>query len=280
MADSRVIFQDFLASLGLGHMSDLINKAITESMDPATFSIFVENDPRFLAAFPEIAANKAKLAQGEKVQAIKAVDVINYRTGVKSLFRDMGLPPTFYDQPEDFVDLMVNKNLSLAELESRVEQGFSKVDSAPPEVQDVFNSFFGAQGKSALAAIFLDPARGTKALGEMVAQAEIGGAGKRFGFDVDVARAERLRESGIADYQRAAQGFEQAGQLRPLEQETISEATDITEEELVEGAFGTDQAGLTQRERLQRRAQERTAAFQGGGGAQQGQSGFGLGSAR
>ena len=281
MPDYRVIFQQFLDNLGLGNMVDLITTASAQDADPATFAAMVENDQRYLDAFPEIKAGRDKLKSGAKDYRVPtAAEVIEYRSTTKDLLRNAGLPPSFYDQPQDFVDLMVTKDLSPRELETRIKGGFQKVNQAPQEVRDVFNSFFGAQGEGALAALFLDPTRAESVLGEMVAQAEVSGAGRQFGFDINLTRAERLREQGINDYAAASQGFRQAGELRPLEQETISEATDITEEDLVGGAFGLDEQGLQKRKQLERRGQERQAAFGGSGGAAQGQGGFGVGTAR
>lgn len=266
--DARQVFQGFLDSLGLGHMSDLITKAVTNSWDPATFTAHVEADQRYKDAFPEIAAGRAKGFE------MNAGQVLEYRAGVKEVMGRAGMPVNFYNSPDDFVNL-IGKGISLTELSGRMEQGFMKVAGAPQEVKDAFNSFFGAQGEAALASFFLDPAKSIDSLTQMAQQSEISGTGKRFGFDINLDFSERLRE--IAGVERAAQGIEQAYGLRGVAEETIEETEDITSQDLLSGVLGEN---AEDRERMERRVMQRRADFSGGGGGAQTQRGFGTGAAR
>ena len=266
--DARQVFQNFLDNLGLGHMVDLINEAVVNSWDPSVFTAKVEADARFKQAFPEIdAARKAGIE-------MNAGQVLEYRTGVKQIMSEAGMPKDFYDSADDFPNL-IGKGISLTELSSRMEKGFMKVAQAPQEVKDAFNSFFGAQGESALASFFLDPNRSISALTQMAEQSEISGTGRRFGFDINLDFSERLRE--IAGVERAAQGIEQAFNVRELATETIEETTDLTSQDLLEGTLGEN---TEDRERMEQRLMQRRADFAGGGGGAQTQRGFGTGAAR
>ena len=264
------VLTEFLKRYNLTGLEGNVKDWIINGYNSERIDLELRGTDTFKQAFPEIEARRAK-----GLPAVSVDDVVNYRQTVKEVFFNAGLPAGFYDEPQDFVDLMAEKDLSPAELKSRVEDGFMRVYNAPQEIQDTFNSFFGAQGPNMLATFFLDPQKGRDVLIKQVTQAEIAGTGKRFGFDIDIGQAQRLGEIGV-NLGTAAQGFEQAAGLRPISEETIGESTDISEGELVSGVLGGD---VSAQDRIQRRQRERQAAFGGGGGGAQTQQGFGLGSA-
>lgn len=272
MPDARDVWNSQLAAWGIdsAEIRDLLNRSVTDSMSSEGLKAELFRTNTFKQAFPEY---EASIRAGTPMDPST---ILNYRAEVKRTMINAGIPPGFYDTNQDFAQLIDNK-LSVAEIGDRVSQGLARVYQAPQEVKDTFNSFFGAQGDSALATLYLDPTKGKDLLLKMATQAEIGGTGKRFGFDVGMDQASRLAELGI-NAGSAAQGFEQAKALRPLTEETISEENDITSQEAVGSVFGDDAANA--KERLARRSQERTAAFQGGGGGAQTERGLGLGSAR
>ena len=265
--DARLVLTGFLEQYGLKGLDSFVNDAVVNSWSPERVELELRKTPTFQQAFPEIVERDKR-----GLPAVSPADVLNYRREVKSYMFNAGLPSDFYDQPSDFVDLMAVKDLSPVEIKARVEEGFARVDAAPAAVKEVFDQFFGANGKGALASFFLDPQRSMAALQKQVAVAETGGFGKQFGFNIDLARAEQLASQG----KDPRQAWEQANAMRPLEVETISEQQNITEGQLIGAAFG--ESGEAQ-DLLKRRAQEREAAFRGGGGAASTQKGFGIGSA-
>jgi hypothetical protein len=192
--------------------------------------------------------------------------VLAYERAGTQLMRSAGMPPSFYDHPDDFVGLQVN-DVGMAELGERVNQGFERVISAPREVREAFTSFFGPSGDAALASMFLDPTKALPALRQQVGAAEVAGAGFSFGFRLDRNRSMDIAARGF-DYQSATERFTNLVQTQPLFNETISETKDLqVEEEGAQAVFGLAGAGeaLTA---IERRGQERAAAFEGGGGAQ------------
>lgn len=271
MPDARDVWAGQLKAWGLDtpEIQDLLTRSVTETMSSEGLKAELFKTNTFNQSFPEYQAS---------IQAGHPMDpgtILEYRQNVKSVMFNAGIPSGFYDSNQDYADL-IGKGVSAKELSDRVLNGFDKVAHAPQEVKDVFNSYFGAQGEAALATFFLDPSKGSELLTKMATQGEIGGAGKRFGFDVNVDQAGRLAELGV-DARSAQQGFEQAKTLNPLTQETISETQDLTSQDTINTVFGV---GGDSAEQVKRRQQERSAAFQGGGGAAQTQGGLGVGQAR
>lgn len=268
--DQYEVMRAFLNQYGLGALDVDVKNWIINGLSPERVNLELRKTKTFRDAFPEI-VKREELG----LSAVSPEDVINYRREVKTVMFNAGLPPGFYDQPDDFVDLMAVKDLSPMEIKSRVQDGFTRVNQAPTEVKDAFNSFFGAQGENALAAFFLDPQRATADLTRQVAQAEVSGTGKRFGFNVNLTKSEQLASMGIG-MEAASQGFSQANQLRPIAEETIGETDEITDENLINAQFGADAGSQGA---IQRRQQQRSAAFGGqAGGPAQTRTGLGLGS--
>jgi len=267
--DNRVVLNNWLGQFNLGTLGPTVLNWIIQGYSPDRIKLEITNTNEFNSEFPEY---KAAIQAGNPMSP---AEIMSYRENVTSLFKDYGLPPGFYDQKDDFVDL-INKRLSPGELQTRVEQGYTRVAGAPQEVKDVFNQYFGVKGDAMLATFFLDPERGGKFLQDAATQAEIGGAANQYGFDFSQEESQRYQQLGISGAQ-ARQGLQQAYQLKPLEEESVSETSDLTSDQLAEGVL----TGGAAAEQMQRRQQERRAAFSGsGGGASQGREGLGLGGAR
>jgi hypothetical protein len=208
--------------------------------------------------------------------AISFKDVVDYELAVAGELARAGLPPGFYDEPEDFRALLVNDK-SVAEIQALLQQGFLKVQLAPPEVRDVFDEWFGTASDTALAMWFLDPDRATPFLLEEASAAELGGVGRMQGINVARREGELMAALNI-DPQQARQGFTQVQQQAGLFRETVTEREDLTAEtEGVRAMFGLDAESA---QRLRRRSQQREAQFSGIEGAVTGQEGVvGLGTA-
>lgn len=264
--DNRVVLNRWLGDIGLTGMESQVLEWITASRSPEYIKIEMTKTPIFKQTFPEY---DAAIAAGNPMTPAQILD---YRKTVKSIFSNNGVPDGFYDSNDDFVDL-ITKRLSPQELEQRVLDGYTRVAGAPQEVKDVFNQYFGVQGDAMLATFYLDPARGQKFLSDAATQAEIGGAGAQYGFGLTQTEAERYQTQGITGA-AARTGFKQAYQFQGLAEESVSETGDITRGQIAEGVLTGGEA----EQRMQRRQQERSAAFQGGtGSAATTRTGLGLG---
>jgi len=236
---------------------------------------------------PEFKTRFAGLFEYEKkfpdAPAISPAEVLAYEREGMQIFHAAGMPPQFYDHWSDFVP-QISSGRSMAELAEVVQEGFMRVTSSPRTVRDAFASFFGPSGDAALAAFFIDPKKAVPALRQQVAAAEVAGAGFNFGFTLGRETALEIGGAGY-DFQSSQDRFANLLQMRPVFQETVGEGVvgeDLGElDEGVDAVFGTEGAGAAT-QAIERRVEERTAAFGGGGGAMGSlQSGArGLGSAR
>lgn len=136
MADARDIWGPMMAQWGLDtqEIKDLLNRSVTEGGGWSNERLQQElfGSGTFKQAFPEY---QAAIAAGNPMDP---GEILDYRTQVKSVMFNAGMPAGFYDQNQDFADL-ISKRLSPVELEGRVQQGFSRVNNAPQEVKDALD---------------------------------------------------------------------------------------------------------------------------------------------
>lgn len=139
------------------------------------------------------------------LNAISEAEYLRYETDAQQLFRAVGLPASFYDDPADFADF-IGKNVSYNELVQRVNNGFAEASRAPTEVRAELQRLYGID-ESQLAAYFLDPDRALPLIESSWQAAQNAGAAVQAGYgQITKAQAERLGALGI-DERQAAQGF-------------------------------------------------------------------------
>lgn len=268
--DAKAQINDVLAAYGLDGLSDWAWNQIQKGRSQAEIMQSLRERPEYQARFPGI---KSRVDNG--YGAISEAEYIQYEDAVKNLMRSANMPERFWDQPQDFADLISN-NVSVQNLAERIEKGYKAVAFAPEEVKGVFRKYFGVNSDSAMAAFFLDPDKAETVLMDAAEAAVIGGTGVRFGLEISREQAERLDRIGVTKAQ-AEQGFAQVRSFDPAFRETVSEKVDLTAEgEGVSAFLENDPDALN---RIRKRVEERQAAFSGGGGAafssQQGVIGLG-----
>lgn len=164
----------------------------------------LEQTDAFKDQFKVIVAQKERAAKGLATYVMSPAEVIEYRERAKQLMSAAGLPSWFYDEPDDFNELMLN-DISIVELEKRSVQAFEYVQNAPAEVRDKFTEFYGVKdGPAALAAYVLDPKRTTAQLEKATRTAYTAGMAKRFDIELTKAAATKIAElprteSGIVE---------------------------------------------------------------------------------
>lgn len=213
--------------------------------------------------------------------AMSPAEVIAYENQAAQLMRAAGLPPGFYDSPDDFADLMGTKNVSMSELNDRIQQGYARVANSDPHVRQAFADLFGPSGDAALAAVFLDPDKGLAALEQQASAAEFAGTGLQFGFTVGKDLAMSAGAANLPAY-RVRTDWQTAADMKPLFTSTVGEGdTTITPEQGVEAVFGVGNDPTAARQKVNQRQGQRAADFAGGGGADVGSAGVrGLGSSQ
>lgn len=277
-AESAASIKNTLNQYGLSDLVPLVDQWVRDGLSWPEIEGMLR-DPKstpgkvFDAMYPEI-----RLRTEAGLQPLSVTQIQQYRTDAKALMRAAGLPSGFYDSKEDFTTLLVG-DVSVSELNERINQGFVQVAQAPKEVRESFGEFFGVNGDAALAAYFLDADRAIPVLAEEVEVAKIGGASKAFGYNLNVGRARQVAGTNVS-YEQARNTFSGLRTMDGLFEETITEATNFTaEQEGVDAAFGLD-AGDADR-KLKDRLGQRVAAGSGVGSAASGDRGvFGLGTAK
>jgi hypothetical protein len=245
------------ASLADRLWNDLV---IPGKLSEAEIDLFLRGTPEFKQAFPEIEQRQAQIIAGKPLAPLSPTDIIGLRAQYASIARNAGLPSQFFDDRNDFTQLIVG-DVSPNEFARRVDNGFTRVRMAAPEIRGAFNDLFGpGTGDQALAAWFIDPTKTEPMLMRQVEEAVIAGTGRQFGFNLGLTAAERLAQAGVGEAE-ARQGFGQIAQQSALFGETVTERENLTAEETGVGA----QFGLSAEDaaKLRRRRQERGAAFAG-----------------
>ena len=257
--DARATMANVLNTYGLGELSDYIyNEIIVKETvnlnNPDAIIFAIREQPAYQKRF---AGNAARLKKG-----LAELDPASY-IGLENQFRQTlqsnGLPANFYDQSDDF-QALIEGDVSPAELNERVQQGYRAVADADPAVKEQMKNLYGV-GEGELAAYFLDPKRTAPLLTRQAQAASIAARGlEQGGIQLSGAFAEDLARRGITE-QQARAGFGEVGALGELRQ-TFAGETALSGEQLAGAAFGIDVAS---QQELERRKRLRTGEFAGGG---------------
>jgi len=266
MAYTLPTVKALLDRYGLGSLAEWATGVIIDDMSEDEFQNLLYDRPEFKAAFPEIEGRQQRAKQlGISMTPISPEDVIAYRSGYRQLLRSYSVPPNLWDSNADIAEQIIGDK-SLDEINAGLELVSKRVHLAAPEVRSMFDELTGNNGDTALFLMFLNPTQAPAALEEMVEQAEIGGAARRFGFNPTRDRIEQLALYNI-DYGQATEGFAQLDEVRGLFDESLFENVDYSAEE--EGASAVFGIGGGAAEKLKQRAETRTAQTAGGSGGLQ-----------
>lgn len=155
-----------LQRYGLEGLTAWASKAITDGLSEEEIGLQLYDQPAFKAAFPEIEARQNRARdEGISLPPISADDVIGYRSATRQLFRSWGVPAGLWDSNSDIANWIIG-DVSLDELNQRVELASTRVVQAPPEVRAMFDELTGNRGDAALHAMFLDPEKAPTVLEE------------------------------------------------------------------------------------------------------------------
>lgn len=222
--------------------------------------------------YPEL-----KMRRDANLGPISIAAAVDYRDKAVQMFRAAGLPKTFFDQPADLANF-VGRDVSLAELQDRVNEGMTVARMAPAETRAQMEQLYGVD-LGHLTAYFLDPARALPLLKKQEAAATLSGAGVRSGFGgLNRVEAERLATLGVSD-QQASQAFGALVQNRELFGALPGQSGEpvVSRGQQLGAAFAGDEQALSL---IERKRRARQAVFGGRGGLSASQAGVGgLGSA-
>lgn len=265
--------KEMLERYGLGNLAPWVSQRITAGASPEQIELEMYDQPAFIERFPAI-----RIRGREGWNPLSVDEYLAYEHQARAVMRAYGLPPSFYDTPGSFTKLLVN-DVSMEELTQRLDMVSTRVATAAPQVRAVFGELFGAAADSAMFTLFTDPDLATPELERMVQQAEFGGAGRRFGFEIGNQMMERAGAHRIS-YDQAIEGFAKLDVSRGLFAETIAEEDEDDLEvidEGVEAQFGLEGGAAG---KVQKRAEQRVGSTAGqAGGTQEERGPSGLGGA-
>ena len=257
--DARTTMASVLNTYGLGELSDYIyNEIIVKETvninNPDAIIFAIREQPAYQKRF---AGNAARLKKG--LSELDPSSYIALENQFRQTLQSNGLPANFYDQTEDF-QALIEGDVSPAELNERVQQGYRAVVDADPAVKEQMRNLYGVS-EGQLAAYFLDPKRTAPLLSRQAQAANIAARGlEQGGIQLTGAFAEDLARRGITE-QQARAGFAEVGALGELRQ-TFAGETELSGEQVAGAAFGFDVAA---QQELERKRRLRTGEFAGGG---------------
>ena len=257
--DARSTINVVLASYGLEGLSDyvyteIIQKETVNINNPDAIIYAIREQPTYKKRF---AGNAARLKKG-----LSELDPATY-IGLENQFRETlkanGMPANFYDGNDDF-QALIEGDVSNAELNERVQQGYRAVADADPQVKAQMQNLYGVS-EGELAAYFLDPQKAAPLLTRQARAAQISARGlEQGGVQLSATLAEDLARRGVTESE-AQTGFTAIGKLGELTTQMAGE-TALSQEQIVNQQFGTDVAASQE---LEKRRRRRVGEFQGGG---------------
>ena len=148
-------------------------------------------------------------------------EYVRTEAAYKEIMSEAGLPPGFYDQPEDFTKFIAELGTSVAEITERVNIAQQALQNADANIKQALKDYYGLTEKD-MVAYLLDPDKAFQVVNsrfryttaeakEMYTKAEVGGAALRAGMQGGVSEkfAEEITKAGKANlaeeaFQRSA----------------------------------------------------------------------------
>ena len=255
-ADAFLLLKTALEELGLagldGQLRDLLARNITKSDDVL---FYLRDTEQYKTRFR---ANEGRKQKG-LAQLLPAAYIALEQQYRATLIAN-GFDPTLYDEYTDFQNLIAG-DVSNAELQNRINEGYRQVADADPEVVRQMKELYNVDSAQ-LAQYFLDPAKTLPKLKQQAAAANVAARAKEQGkLQLTPVTAEELVSRGYTEAQ-AQQAFSMLSEKAGLFNEMMGEET-LTEQQKIGAAFGYDVASG---QVIERRGARRKAPFQGGGG--------------
>lgn len=222
--------------------------------DPAVLSYYLQDTPEYKQRF---AGNVARQAAGLPV--LSPAQYLSTEASYRSIMASAGLPPGFYDKPDDFVNL-ISSDVSPSEVQTRVDTASKLVNQVDPSTRNQLQSYYGIDSAH-LVAHFLDPQVAAPILQRQAAAAEIGAAATQQGLAATtVGAAEKYADQGVTAA-TAQKAYGQIAQILPTQQAIANRfGQQYTQGTAESELLGGDAAAQKQRELLN---QSETALFSG-----------------
>lgn len=268
MADFNAVDQILAEFPWLNALGGSITQMIVDLTQTATpwesIVAQIRQTPEYKTRFPGMEQRRSA-----GYNPISEAEYLALEDAYKQQLRSFGVQALLTPTETEFRDLAsqwIASDVSVAELNRRLDAGVAVVRDIAPQAQEAFREFYGVEvSPDALLTYALDPDRGESIIEEQIAAATIGGEAYRFGLNITRTRAELLRREGVTS-QIARQGFADVAREKPMLQRlaTIHSFTPLSQQELEQFFFHEDPDVGARRARIFTQA---LAEFQGGGRA-------------
>jgi hypothetical protein len=253
---------------GLASLYPMVEKYARMGMTEDEIYMNLRTTPEYKARFP---AMETLAGRG---QAISEASYIDFERKSAQLEQMFGFPQGMVSGA--VTDLLIG-DVSLVELQDRLTLASADSITAPPDLRQQLEDFYGIDPDEALRAYYLDPERALPILQKQSATARIGVQATRAGLSgVGVGLAEELQGLGLSETQ-AGEGFQRTAQMQNL---SYGRGDVATTSQLIGANLKGSAADAAV---VQRAAKAKAGRFQEGGGyavTQQGVSGLGSAATR
>jgi hypothetical protein len=259
-----LLFEQF-NQYGLGGLIEPLKGFIVEGISPAEFTIRLRETEPYKKRF---AANAQRVAKG--LRALSEAEYIELEDQYQNVMRNYGLPATYYQRGDmgrqEGFEKFIAGDVSVAELEDRIQTAQNRVINAAPEVAASLKSFYPDITNGDILAYALDPEKAISNIKRKVTAAEIGAGAAMAGLATSAARAEELQRYGVTG-EAAREGFRAVAEVAPRGSQLAefykqTPYTQTTAEQEVFGLTGATEAAK-QRKKL---TQLEQSAFSGQAG--------------
>ena len=242
----------------------------------AALAMAIESTPEFKQRYGIIGEMRQRAIRGENVVVPTVEQDKEYENQYRTLMSSYGVPSWFYDSFDDAHNAIRN-NLTVQQLDERIQTSYDLVQRMPAEVKDVFAEFYGDMGTDqGLLAAILDPEKTTRELGRATRASYFGGLARRQQEFVSRQQAEMYADLNRSP-DRAIEDAAQMAALRPLAETQMGESNIDSSGDLAfrAGALGEAGAQAATEARLTTRRLGQQSTFGGASGVQSGLTGAG-----
>lgn len=265
--DAYMALNAMFKSYNLGSLADKIFDFVKNGYSADTISIMLQDTKEYKDRF---AGNELRKKEGLPVLSPR--EYLDTEAAYKQIMQSAGLPKGFYDNQNDFADL-IGKNVSPTEIQKRVDLAVEATQNAPEAYRTALKKVMGLSEGDMVAA-FLDEDKALPLLNKATATARIGAEALQQGLLFDKGYAEGLALAGITADQ-ARQGYAQiSNEMQTLQTLGSIYGEDWTQRQAEKATFQSEQGAVTQKRTL---ASRERAQFSGsaGGAARGGLAGYG-----
>lgn len=254
--DAFLALDKLFTSYGLESLAPKIFSYIQNGYSADTISLLLQDTPEFKQRF---AGNELRKKAG--IPVLSPGDYLATESSYRQIMASAGLPPGFYDSPNDFSN-WIGGDVSPTEIKGRVDLAVAATTQADKYTRQQLAAFYGVDDAH-LTAYFLDQTKALPILQKQEAAAQFGAEAARRGLLSDRQSMEDYVSQGFSQSQ-ASQGFQQvADELPNLQALAARFGTTFGQAEEESTVFGTNANSLTKKRGL---ASQERAMFGGSSG--------------